>query len=218
MIWCKKPWALPHSCISSVSSYSMSLIFCKNVISRCINKMLEPEFLLTLCGLHNSCRSRFCSSFGRVVTEKVTACEVGWIWMSPTLSTIGLYYLYYQSSRIFIPTENIYLQYGDQTISKKTFVRNSQWLSILSHLAISPCYIDSTHLIIACYQLCHCFQIPSWENSAGHFSLVTILSSIICFLGDFIASLSFKICGGTAHYYFTTEGLTMRSGNDVNSF
>ena len=75
--------------ISSVSSYSMSLIFCKNVLSTCINKMLEPEFLLTRCGLHNSCRSRFCSSFGRVVTEKVTAREVGWIWMSPTLLSVS---------------------------------------------------------------------------------------------------------------------------------
>jgi hypothetical protein len=71
--------------ISSVSFYSISLIFRKNVLSTWFNKMLGPEFLLTCSGLHNSCRSWFYSSFGRVVTEKVTARDVGFKWMSPTL-------------------------------------------------------------------------------------------------------------------------------------
>ena len=56
--------------ISSVSSYSIPLIFCRNVLSTQLNKMLEPEFLLTPSGLHNPCRSWFCSGFGRVVTKK----------------------------------------------------------------------------------------------------------------------------------------------------
>ena len=64
--------------------------YCKNLLSTCFNKMLWPEFLLTRSGLHNLCRSWFYSGFGRVVTEKVTARDVGFIWMSLTLGSFTL--------------------------------------------------------------------------------------------------------------------------------
>ena len=50
--------------ISSVSFDSISLIFCRCILSTCINKMLEPEFLLNYSNLRNSPQERFCSRFG----------------------------------------------------------------------------------------------------------------------------------------------------------
>ena len=44
--------------------------FFQYVLSTWFNKMLRLEFLLSRSGFHNSCRKRFCSRFGRVVTKK----------------------------------------------------------------------------------------------------------------------------------------------------
>jgi len=52
--------------------------------------MLGPEFPLIRSGPHNSSRRWFCSGFGQVVTEKVTAHDVGYRWTSPTLGPIRL--------------------------------------------------------------------------------------------------------------------------------
>ena len=60
--------------------------------------MLGLEFLLTRSGLHNSCRKRFCSCFGRVVTKNVTTRDVGSRWMSPTLSASPSFPFFYDKS------------------------------------------------------------------------------------------------------------------------
>jgi len=86
--------------IFSVSFYSILLIFCQCVLSTWFNKVLGLEFLLTRSGLHNLCRKRFCSRFGRVVTKNVTTRDVGSRWMSPMyLNNFRLRYIITQLPR-----------------------------------------------------------------------------------------------------------------------
>ena len=86
--WCFK-CTLDHSCIVFLHLLRQFLFdhayFWKYVPNTWFKRTLEPEFLLTCSNLYNSSRNRFHSRFGWVVTENVTARDVGWAWMSPTL-------------------------------------------------------------------------------------------------------------------------------------
>ena len=129
--------------ISSISFCSIHLIFYKCILNTYFNKMLGPEFLLTHCGLHNSCCECFCSRFGRDVTRNVTSRDVGWIWMSPTLRLVSSRFFSWQLPQAIDSTLNnlqfpllVAIIFGD---SRRNFILNRpKWI-----IGVQPVIIEA---------------------------------------------------------------------------